>query len=100
MPLRIPTDIRAAVIRGWLNGYARDIVASGNHLSAGAVTNIVNEWRAELGFPTADALREVAVVLRRNTITAAQCATGFRLANILKNLGVGEGEFHSFVLET
>jgi hypothetical protein len=50
-----------------------------NGLSAGSVTNIVNDWRAEMGFPTADALRELGITLRRLGITPPQCALGFRI---------------------
>jgi hypothetical protein len=35
MPLRIPGDIRAAVIRDWLNGKPRDAIARDNSASAG-----------------------------------------------------------------
>jgi hypothetical protein len=35
----------------------RDKIAGDSGLSAGAVTNIVNEWRLALGFSAADELR-------------------------------------------
>jgi len=59
MPLRIPGDVRVAVIRDWLNGKPRDTIARDNSLSAGAVTNIVNEWRNDFAVPVADSLREL-----------------------------------------
>jgi hypothetical protein len=39
-------------------------------VSSGAVTNIVNEWRRNLGFAAADELRELAVTLKKVGITA------------------------------
>jgi hypothetical protein len=99
MPLKIPGDVRAAVIRDWLNGKPRDAIASDNPLSAGAVSNIINEWRNALTYPNADALRELGIMLRKSGITAYQCATGFRLASILKDLGVSEETFGHFVSE-
>ncbi|MGC2682128.1 MAG: hypothetical protein WA323_09690 [Candidatus Nitrosopolaris sp.] len=72
------------------NGEQRDKIAVDNGLSAGSVTNIVNRWRAALGFPTADALRELAVTLRKVGITAAQCALGFRNATLMLRIGVKE----------
>jgi len=36
---------------------SRDKIAVDNGLSAGAVTNTVNEWRLALGFSAADGLR-------------------------------------------
>jgi hypothetical protein len=65
MPSRLPDNYKSLVIQERLNGEQRDKIAVDNGLGAGSVTNIVNEWRAALGFPTADALRELAVTLRR-----------------------------------
>ena len=70
MPSRLPDNYKSLVIHEWLNGEQRDKIAVDNGLSAGSVTNIVNQWRAALGFPTADALRELAVTLRKVGITA------------------------------
>jgi hypothetical protein len=97
MPSRLPDNYKSLVIQAWLNGEQRDKIAGDYGLSAGSVTNIVNEWRAALGFPTADGLRELAVTLRRIGITAAQCALGFRIATIMLRLGVKEERFESFI---
>jgi hypothetical protein len=99
MPSRLPDNYKSLVIQQWLNGEQRDKIAVDNGLSAGSVTNIVNEWRAALGFPTADALRELAVTLRRIGITAAQCALGFRVATLMLRIGVKEDSFESFILD-
>ena len=99
MPLRIPGDVRAAVIRDWLNGKPRDSIARDNSLSPGSVSNIVNEWRNELTHPVADALRELGIILRKSRITASQCALGFRLASIMEDLGVDEDGFRLFISE-
>jgi hypothetical protein len=97
MPSRLPDNYKSLVIQQWLNGEQRDKIAVDNGLSAGSVTNIVNEWRAALGFPTADALRELAVTLKRIGITAAQCVLGFRVATIMLKIGVREESFESFI---
>ena len=99
MPLRIPGDVRAAVIRDWLNGKPRDTIARDNSLSAGSVSNIINDWRNDLTHPVADALRELGIMLRKSRITASQCALGFRLASIMKDLGVDEDTFRVFISE-
>ncbi|MGA9169801.1 MAG: hypothetical protein WBZ20_06625, partial [Nitrososphaeraceae archaeon] len=69
MPSKLSDDFKSMVIQGWLAGEQRDKIAVNNGLSAGAVTNIVNEWRQALGFHLADALRDLAVVLKRVGIT-------------------------------
>jgi hypothetical protein len=97
LPSKLSDDFKAMVIQGWLAGEQRDKIAVDNGLSAGAVTNIVNEWRQALGFHLADALRDLAVVLKRVGITPAQCALGFRAAMMLNRLGVKEDNFESFM---
>lgn len=87
------------MIQAWLSGEQRDKIAVDNGISAGSVTNIVNEWRAALGFPTADALRELGVTLRKVGISAAECALGSRISTIIKKIGIKEDSFESFILD-
>jgi hypothetical protein len=97
LPTRQPDSIKSAVIQQWLEGKSRDLIAADTGLSSGAVTNIIEEWRQNLGSPIANDLRELAVTLKKIGITANQCAAGFRIAMILIKCGVGENEFLSFV---
>lgn len=85
------------MIRDWLNGKPRDTIAHDNVVSAGAVSNMVNNWRDALAVYDADALRELGIRFRKLAITAPQSAIGFRLASILKDLGVDEENFGDFV---
>ena len=97
MPTRLPENIKSAVIQQWLQGNARDLIAVDTGLSAGAVTNIINQWRQGLSYPLADDLRELAVTFKKIGITATQSAVGFRLATLMTKLGVNEKEFEYFV---
>ena len=97
MPTKHPESVKSAVIQQWLEGKPRDLIAADTGLSSGAVTNIIDEWRQNLGIPIANDLRELAVALKKIGITANQCAAGFRIAMILIKCGVGENEFLSFV---
>jgi hypothetical protein len=99
MPSRIPDSLKSLVIRGWLEGARRDTIAADTGVSAGAVTNIICEWRAGVGFPKADELRELGTSLRRVGITPGQCAHGFRVAMIMRKLGVTENNFEPFILD-
>ena len=54
MPTKLPDNVRSLVIQQWLEGKQRDKIAVDNGLSAGAVTNTVNNWRQALGFAAAD----------------------------------------------
>jgi hypothetical protein len=97
LPTKLPENTKSAVIQQWLQGSARDLIAVDIGLSAGAVTNIINQWRRGLSYPLADDLRELAVTFKKIGITATQCALGFRLATIMIKLGVNEQEFEYFI---
>ena len=99
MPSKLPDNFKSLVIQQWLSGTQRDRIAAENGLSAGAVTNLVNEWSRGLGFAIADDLRELAVTMKKVGITAPQCASGFRAAMIMNKIGVKEGEIEYFVSE-
>src|SRR5215213_10465573 len=90
MPIRISDDTRNQVIREWLADEPRDKIASDTELSAGTITNILRDCRHQLGYPTADALRQLAIDLKRLGISTIDCAIGFRTVNIIKRLGLVE----------
>src|SRR5919109_2819990 len=99
MPTKLPDVVKSLVIEQWLEGISRDDIAATNGLSAGAVTNIVNEWRRGLGLHLADDLRNLSSTLKSVGISPAQCALGFRAAMAMINLGVKGDDFESFILE-
>lgn len=99
MRQRVPTHIREEIIRKWLSGEQRDKIASDISMGAGTVTNIISEWKEEIGIPTADTLRILATELKRLNINASQCARGFNLLNIINNLGAQEVDIESFLTQ-
>jgi hypothetical protein len=42
MPAAIPETVKSKIISQWLLGLRRDIIAQDNNISAGAVSNIIN----------------------------------------------------------
>jgi hypothetical protein len=92
LPIGISHETRNQVIREWLAGEPRDKIASDTGLAAGTITNIVRDWRHELGYPTADALRQLAIDLKRLGISTTDCAIGFRTVNTIKKLGLVEAD--------
>src|SRR5919197_1142515 len=100
MQSKLPDHIRSLVIKQWLEGVQRDMIAANSGLSAGAVTNVVNDFRRGLGSAVVDDLRDLGVTFRKVGITPAQCALGFRVAMmIVAKLGVKEEEIESFILD-
>jgi hypothetical protein len=96
----IGENTRNTIIFEWLRGKSRDSIARNLVLSAGAVTNVINAWRNALDYPVAEALRELAVGLRKLGINATRAALGANLVMILNSLGVEEQDFQAFVSDT
>src|SRR3954451_14592393 len=88
MPAAISETIKPKVISQWLLSLRRDIIAQDNNISAGAVSNIIDNWSIALGKPEADALRELAKVLNSAGLTPAQCAIGFRTMTLLREQNI------------
>lgn len=99
MPVHTSSDIRTGVIRHWLMGDSRDVIASKFLISAGAVTNIVNEWRNNIGRYIADDLRELSLSLKKAQLSPLECATGLRMEKMMQRFGIKEEQFEYFMSE-
>jgi hypothetical protein len=97
MPTKLPDNINSIVIQKWLSGDQRDKIATDIGISPGAVSNIVSQWKNDIGSYEADELRSFAVTLRKIGITPVECAASSRVAMILKKLEVSEDKFESFI---
>jgi hypothetical protein len=97
MPFRTGNDVKSGAIYEWLRGSSRDKIAGIYNISTGAVTNIINEWRNNIGAYIAEDLRELSISLKKANITPIQCSIGFRVAKIMQRLGITEEQFESFM---
>jgi hypothetical protein len=97
MPFGTGYDVKSGVIYEWLRGGSRDKIAGIYNISTGGVTNIINEWRNNIGAYIAEDLRELSVSLKKTNITPIQCSSGFRVAKIMQRLGITEDQFESFM---
>ncbi|MDQ6667722.1 MAG: helix-turn-helix domain containing protein [Thermoproteota archaeon] len=93
----IPQTLKNTVIQLYLQGLSRNEIASRTGISQGGVSNIIATWKTALGSPLADDLRELSMALKRLGINTQQCATGFRLAKMIQDLGVDEDSFRTFI---
>jgi hypothetical protein len=100
MPAAIPETVKSKVISQWLRGLSKDTIAQDNNISAGAVSNITNEWSIALGKPEADTFRELAKTLTIAGITPAQCAIGFRTMTLLSEQNIDEDVAAQLIIET
>lgn len=99
MPARISESVKRNVIWEYMKGVGRDENASKNVLGGGAVTNIINGWRAGLDQHEVEDVRDLAVSLKKLGITTPQCASGLRISKMLQKLGVEEENFGQFISE-
>jgi hypothetical protein len=99
MPQKLPDTIRETVIEKWLLGDSRDGIAVECNISAGAVSNIVYEWRNSIGLHLAPVIRDLAVTLRRLGMSPAQCASGLRTLNVANKMGLDMNSTESFLSE-
>jgi hypothetical protein len=97
MPFGTGDDIKSGVVYEWLRGSSRDKIAGIYSISSGGVTNIINEWRNNIGAYIAEDLRELSTSLKKANITPIQCSTGFRVAKVMQRLGITEDQFESFM---
>lgn len=97
---QLPETTKQEVIRLWLLGHSRDDIARLTNISAGAVTNIVDNWKNEIGKPEANALRELAKSIRASDLSPAQYAVGSRISNIISELGLDADNVVQFLSDT
>ncbi|MGN6633805.1 MAG: hypothetical protein ACTHKP_16450 [Nitrososphaeraceae archaeon] len=85
--LRVPIadETRQEVVTKWLGGWARDKIAREIGIGAGTVTSIIANWTNEVGTPTAAALRELSVEIRRAGMGVRECARGLRITRVLSS---------------
>ena len=88
MPAAISETIKPKVISQWLLGLRRDIIAQDNNISAGAVSNIINNWVLLLENLKLMHSGELAKVLNSAGLTPAQCAIGFRTMTLLREQNI------------
>jgi transcriptional regulator with XRE-family HTH domain/regulator of replication initiation timing len=83
MGAKIPSPIKAEIIRKWLQGISRDQIANEAHVGAGTVSGIINEGRKK--DPQFNLLREVAVNLKKNGLNIESFAPLIRLRKVLED---------------
>ena len=94
---QISENTKNNVVQRWLQGDQRDKIASDMQIGTGTVSTIILEWKKNIGIPDADTLRQFATELRRSGIDTSQCASGYRLFNLIAKLGLDDERLESFV---
>jgi hypothetical protein len=99
MPAPIPEAIKSKVIEQWFLSKSREAIAKANNISTGAVSNIAKEYEERLGKDVVYGLREIGTLLKREGISSAQYAIGFRIMKMFTDQRVDGEEAEHFVSE-
>lgn len=76
----------------YLNGYTRDKIAQSLNISAGTTSNIINDWKNKIQISDIQELRKFSVEINKKGMSIDQCAQGYRLVQLLNNLGISTDE--------
>jgi hypothetical protein len=93
---KIPEAIRREVIREWLQGNTRDQIAKDNGIAAGAVSEIINQYRQKDS--DFDLMRQVALTLKDQQTDIRSFAAAIRLRRILEEASLSEDEIESLIV--
>ncbi len=97
MGSQTPRSIKAKVLEEWLQGLPRDYIAKINHISAGTVTNIIQQ--SKITIPDADLLRSLASNLRKDQLSISDFTDSVRLQNVLNRIGLSIEKVETFLEE-
>ena len=98
MPAILPNTVRTVVIQQWLQGKPRNDIATESGISSGAVTNIVNELRYNLGLAELIAERISSNDEKSWHYCGSMCF-GICIATLMLRIGVQGRGFQSFILD-
>jgi orotate phosphoribosyltransferase-like protein len=89
--------LEEVIIQYWLKGFIREEIAKEFHLSTVTASNVWAKSRNKLVHYEADALRELGKQLRRQNMTAENCAIGLRMSKIIEKLGIPKAKIKEFL---
>ncbi len=65
-----------------------NLIADETGISKGKVHYLITNWKQKIKLQDIDEIREFTVLVRKSNMSIQQCVQGFRMINMLKNLGV------------
>jgi hypothetical protein len=92
---KTPLSIKKEVIRHWLKGHPRDQIAREVDIGAGTVSLIIKECKQN--DPDFELLREVAFIIKSESMDLNFLASSIRIRKILEDNGLNEEQIESFI---
>jgi hypothetical protein len=97
MPAAIENKIKTNVIKQWLDGDSRDKIAADNHIGAGTVSGIINEYKKGINALEYESVRELSISCKRQGINLGALASSIRLNNYIQKLGANQDEIETHI---
>jgi hypothetical protein len=88
--LVISESIKSQVIQKYLDGKSRDQISRETGISTGKISNLVKDWKDGIDIPNIEEVREFAIAVKKSGMSMGQCARGYRIAQLMKNLGIAD----------
>ena len=99
MPPASGNEIKANVIRQWLDGDSRDKIASDNQIGAGTVTGIINEFKKGVDVVEYESIRELSISCKKQGTNLGTLASSIRLNNHIQKLGTNQEQIETFIAD-
>jgi hypothetical protein len=79
---------KSIVIQKYLQGKSMNQIALETGISKGKVHYIINDWKKKIAIPDIDGIIDFIVLVRKSNMSIQQCAQGFRMTKMLRDLGI------------
>ena len=86
----VSTNHSSLVVREYLKGKTLNQIADETGISKGKVHYLIDNWKNNIGLPNIEEIRDFVVMVRKSGISIKQCAQGFRMLQLMKNLDIGD----------
>jgi predicted acetyltransferase len=83
-----PQPEKSIVIQIYLQGKSMNQIANETGISKGKVHYLLADWKKKIAIPDIDGIIDFIVLVRKSNMSIQQCAQGFRMTNMLRDLGI------------
>ncbi|MDQ6723094.1 MAG: hypothetical protein M3Z01_02345 [Thermoproteota archaeon] len=80
------------VIQKHLQGKSMNQISNGSGISKGKVHYVITDWKKKLALSDINEIRNFITLCTKSNMSVEQCAQGFRITNILNNLGIKDDD--------
>jgi Homeodomain-like domain-containing protein len=94
----ISEELQRQVVKMWLDGKTWKEIMQATDLSSSSISNILSRWKKKLDDLDPEAVRQfISTTKKEGMPTLSQCAEGFRMANMLAELGMADNQDGQFL---